>query len=93
MTTSLLVERPKDTAEKDTEIFCGPKCDTKGLPLPLGVREDRVDKKIIDHLARRIYPQDVDINVAVAQGNGEKGFETTQLLTGIIDTRGEIFRN
>ena len=92
LTTSLLAERPTDTAEKDTELFCGPECETKVLSLPLGVRESRVDKKIIDPLAGKIYPQDVDVNVVVAQGNVEKGVETIQLLTGITDTRGEIFR-
>ena len=93
MTTALLVERPTDTAEKNTEIFYGPICEPKGLPLPLGVREYRVDKKIIDPLAGRIYPEEVDVNVAVAQGNGEKGVETMQLLTGITDNREKIFRN
>ena len=92
--TSLLVERSIDTAEKETGIPCGSECEAKGLPLLLGVREDRVDKKIIDPLAGRIYPQDVDdIYVAVAKGNGEKGVETMQLLTGITETCREIFRN
>ena len=93
LTTSQLVERPTNTAEKDTEIFYGPECETKGWPLPLGVREDRVDKKTVDPLAGRIYPQDVGLHVNVAQGNREKGVKIMQLLTGITDTSREMFRN
>ena len=87
--TSLLVERPIDTVETDTGILCGPECETKGLPLPLGLREDRVDKKVTDPLAGRTYQQ----HIAITEGNGENGVETMQLLTGITETCREILRN
>ena len=93
LTTSLLADRAIGTTEKDTEIFYGPECRNKALLLPLGVRKDRVEKRIIDCLAGRPYLQDVDINVTVMQDTWGKGAEIMLLLAGRSDTRGETSSN
>ena len=90
LTTSLLVDKPKDTVEKATQILCGQEYRVKVLPLSLEVRQD-VDRR--EYLARRIDPQDVHVNVSVTQGNGENRNKIMHLLTGTNDTRGEMSRN